>query len=231
MNRQGPNGIGYCTHTWNPETGCELGCSYCYAKQIVEERLCKNPKLQHHYPNGFAPTFHPERLEQPFKVKKPSRIFVCDMGDLFGDFIPAEWITEVAKAVAKANWHTYLFLTKNPERYAECTFTRNHWVGTTIEHENYYQERSAPFWDNHLEGNIKWVSMEPLLSPMPVDSAFDWIVIGERSDIRYTEAEWENVVHWTTDIISQAKRLDIPVFVKNKLGDVFRFRELPRGVT
>ena len=227
MNRQGPNGIGYCTYTWNPITGCEFGCDYCYASEIVEERLCKNPKLAHHYPDGFAPTFHAERLDQPFKHKKSERIFVVDMGDLFGDWVPATWITDISNAIAKAPWHTYLFLTKNPKRYLDCTFAKNHWVGTTIEHEKHYQKRSSPFWGNHLADNIKWVSMEPLMSDMPVDSAFDWIVVGERSDIKYTDESWNEVVAWAGNIIDQAKDMHVPIFIKNKLGKYYPQRQLP----
>ena len=231
MNRQGPNGIGYCTHTWNPITGCKKGCDYCFAREIIEERLCKNPKLSHNYPNGFAPTFHPTRLDQPFKTKNPAKIFVCDMADMFGDWVSAEWITQVSEAIAKAPWHTYLFLTKNPERYFECTFAKNHWVGTTIEHEKYYDERADPFWDNHLEENIKFVSMEPLLSSILVDSAFDWIIIGEQSGKKHSEEEWNDIVAWAKDITDQAKELEIPVFVKNKLGKIFPQREIPKGLT
>ena len=227
MNPQKPNGIGYCTHTWNPKTGCEKGCDYCFAREIIEERLCKNPKLQHHYPNGFAPTFHPDRLDQPFKQKKPAKIFVCDMGDLFGDWVPAEWITQVSEAIAKAPWHTYLFLTKNPKRYKDCTFGKNHWVGTTIEHEKYFRERSKPFWSEELDDNIKFVSMEPLSSDIPIDLAFDWIIVGERSGIRYSEEQWNEVIDWTRKIVKQATALGTPVFVKNKLGDIFPQREMP----
>lgn len=230
MNPQKENGIGYCTHTWNPMTGCDRGCPYCYARMIVTNRIVHNPKLEKAFPNGFDPTLHPTRFDQPFKRKKPSRIFVCDMGDLFGDSVPDEWIQQICQAIAKADWHTYLFLTKNPKRYLDCVFSKNHWVGTTIEHEKYYMERSRPFWDSDLMEKNKWVSMEPLLSDMPVDSAFDWIVVGERSGIRHTDEQWNDIVSWAGDIIKQAKELEIPVFVKNKLADVFPQRELPKVV-
>jgi protein gp37 len=94
------------------------------------------------FPYGFAPTFHRYRLDEPAKLKKPSRIFVCSMADLFGDWVPDQWIREVFKACEAAPWHTYIFLTKNPERYSKINgrnhqynwdFAKNNWwLGLTI---------------------------------------------------------------------------------------------------
>jgi len=64
----------------------------------------------------FAPTFHPDRLSQPAKTKKPSKIFVVSMGDLFGDWVDSVWINAVLGACGRAPQHVYQFLTKNPRR-------------------------------------------------------------------------------------------------------------------
>ena len=71
------------------------------------------------YPFGFSPTFHKYRLDVPKKWSEPRTIFVCSMADLFGEWVPDEWIEEVFTACEKAPQHTYLFLTKNPKRYIE----------------------------------------------------------------------------------------------------------------
>ena len=68
------------------------------------------------YPYSFDPTFHRYKLDEPQRWKKPRTIFVCSMADLFGDWVPDEWIAEVFKACDAAPWHRYLFLTKNPKR-------------------------------------------------------------------------------------------------------------------
>ena len=70
------------------------------------------------YPFGFKPTFHRYRLNQPMRWTKPRDIFVCSMADLFGEWVPTEWISAVIEACKAAPQHRYLFLTKNPnERF------------------------------------------------------------------------------------------------------------------
>ena len=68
------------------------------------------------YPFGFEPTFHRYKLDEPQRWKKPRTIFVCSMADLFGEWVPDEWIAEVFRACDAAPQHRYLFLTKNPKR-------------------------------------------------------------------------------------------------------------------
>ena len=85
MNR---SSIEWTRYTWNPVTGCKHGCTYCYARRLAEGRL----KGRFGYDNGFEPTFHQNRLLEPQNVKKPSMIFTCSMGDLFGEWVPRQWI-------------------------------------------------------------------------------------------------------------------------------------------
>src|SRR5579863_9302804 len=94
MSLNGPdNAIGWCSHTWNPVSGCLHGCRFgpnetpCYA-EVIAERF-RGSKA---FPNGFDPTFHPDRLLDPLREKKPARIFVCSMADLFGSWVQDEWI-------------------------------------------------------------------------------------------------------------------------------------------
>ena len=83
------------------------------------------------YPFGFMPTFHKYRLNE-YQNKKSRNIFVCSMADLFGEWVPDEWIEEVFEACDNAPQHNYLFLTKNPKRYEKVIdryMPPNMWFG------------------------------------------------------------------------------------------------------
>lgn len=152
--------IEWCDSTWNPVTGCMHGCVYCYARQmanrfkgydkitlpdtsiskgqhVLEVPAAKRGKVAP-YPFNFDPTFHRYHLDEPQKWKNPRTIFVCSMTDLFGDWVPDEWIEAVFEACGKAPQHRYLFLTKNPKRYIELADNgklpqnKNMWYGISI---------------------------------------------------------------------------------------------------
>src|SRR5699024_1868703 len=100
------------------------------------------------YPFGFAPTFYRYRLDEPQKIKKPSKIFVCSMADLFGEWVPDEWIQNVLKNVIECPQHKFLFLTKNRNRYYSCEFPNNEWIGGTA--VNKPDEKAMP-----IEGGFR----------------------------------------------------------------------------
>lgn len=111
--------IEWTNETWNPVTGCSKvsqGCKHCYA-----ERLFPRP-----YP-GRAFTdvrCHPDRLASPFHWKKPRRIFVNSMSDLFHEDVPDEFIDQVFAVMALTPEHTYQVLTKRPERMLKYMSSR-----------------------------------------------------------------------------------------------------------
>lgn len=116
--------IEWADTVWNPVTGCTKiseGCRNCYA-----ERMSKRLAGRCGYPaeEPFKVTLHPEKLEEPFKWKKPKRIFVCSMADLFHDDVPDSFIEEVFAIMSVANQHTFMVLTKRPDRMLKW-FTDN----------------------------------------------------------------------------------------------------------
>ena len=120
------------TKTWNPVTGCRHGCVYCWARRLVETRL---KKVSRKYRRGFEPALHEGELNPFFRPGE--LVFTVDMGDLFGDWVPEEWIYRVLEVVGRFPRTTFLFLTKNPRRYYAlkgtlCLYS-NAIFGATIE--------------------------------------------------------------------------------------------------
>lgn len=107
-------GIEWTDATWNPVTGCTKvspGCDHCYAETIAHRF---SGTLA--YPNGFAVTLRPERLDQPLRWRRPRRIFVNSMADLFHDAVPDDYIAQVFAVMALAPRHTFQVLTKRHAR-------------------------------------------------------------------------------------------------------------------
>ena len=109
--------------TWNPITGCTQiseGCANCYAKRNAEGRL----RGKYGYPadDPFRVTFHVDKIDQPLKWSRPRKIFVCSMGDLFHEDVTDEMLDDVFDVMALASHHTFLILTKRPERMKEYLF-------------------------------------------------------------------------------------------------------------
>ena len=138
--------IEWCDYTWNPITGCLNNCFYCYGRKM-NERFGKD----------YKPTLWKDRLEQPLKEQKPSRIFVCSIADLFGDWVSEKWIHDILHICWRANWHKFLFLTRNPERYASFGIPFNSMCGTTI-------TSKKDLWRVDTMRNVGgFISIEPLL--------------------------------------------------------------------
>lgn len=108
--------IEWASEVWNSVTGCSPiseGCQNCYAHKMAQ-RL----KGRFGYPQNepFRVTFHPDKLEQPLRWKKPRRIFVCSMGDLFHKDIPFDVIAAAFGVMSFCQQHTFIVLTKRPSR-------------------------------------------------------------------------------------------------------------------
>ena len=206
--------IEWCTHTWNPVTGCKHGCPYCYARKIAER--FKGSKA---WPKGFEPMFHKGRMGDAVKHKKPAAIFVCSMADLFGEWVPSRWIWDVFEAMDAAPWHTFIMLTKNPERMKSFApehgdqprgVKENWWFGTSI---------TGPEIDSRLkilqsmDGN-RFISFEPLLAnPGPLDlTGIKQVIIGAQ-----TNPTQPIRPSWIEKIEDAADRAGARVFVKDSL--------------
>lgn len=173
--------IEWADYTFNPVVGCygpdgtkekPNNCKYCYAKRIAKRFFKDNP--------DFEPRFYPERLKEPYWVKKPSKIFVCSMADLFGDWVSSFWIDDILEVVRNNPRHTFQFLTKNPKRYLEFDFPENCWLGATIESEDFFYRKGFLGIKKIKNNNYTFVSIEPILgefSPIFFQN-LDLVIVG-----------------------------------------------------
>jgi len=212
--------IEWTDFTWNPVTGCLHGCPYCYARKIAV-------RFKRAFPNGFEPTFHPDRLNEPIKRKKPAKIFVVDMGDLFGDWVPREWINAVLDVVRACPQHIFQFLTKAPRNlWKGEPWPKNAWVGATATNQEEADKGIAGLATSGA--SIKFLSCEPFLGPISLQYEMyklDWIIIGAQ-----TNPEKQPKKEWVQLLLDEADYLKIPVFMKDNLRWGERIREFPTAL-
>ena len=253
--------IPWCDATWSPVTGCMHGCRYCYARDMakrfsgdVRENLQNAEEYLNGmyilrepfhdatgkhiaYPYGFAPTFHRYRLEEPAKLNGRT-IFVGSMCDLFGDWVPGEWRQAVFDTCRAAPQHSYLFLTKNPEKYFQLWMADempdgdNFWYGASVT-QNADWERMK----NFASGYNAFISFEPLLEKLEFPQGWHWeytrwFIIGAETGNHGGKVVPEK--DWVRGITELADRHAVPVFMKDSLvpivGEENMRREFPEGL-
>jgi len=199
--------------TWNPTTGCtkiSTGCLYCYA-EIMSKRL--KAMGSNKYKDGFKIAVHPDVLNEPYKWKKPTVVFVDSMSDLFHNDIPVEFIKGVFEVMNNTPQHTYQVLTKRSERLLQLSpllnWTSNIWMGVSVENEH-VSERIA-----HLTKTpafIKFVSCEPLIGPIYSLqlNLIDWVIVGGESGHKAREIKQE----WIDYIYNKCQAHNVPFFFK-----------------
>lgn len=173
------------------------------------------------YPFGFEPTFHRYRLDEPKRWKKPRTIFVCSMADLFGDWVPDEWIEQVFEACEAAPQHRYLFLTKNPKRYVDLyrngilRVRDSFWYGSTITGAN------EPFFFSRMpdDNPHTFCSIEPIIEPVgTMQEMSDWVIVGAETGNR--KGKVAPCKEWIDEIAAECKRRGKPLFMKDSLHDL-----------
>jgi len=205
--------------TWNPTTGCtkiSQGCKNCYAATLSKRLKAMGIKK---YKNNFRFTQHDGEVELPMKWRKPRKIFVNSMSDLFHEEAEMEFVARCFDTMTRANWHVYQVLTKRPAKMAAFSrmfssyfgfqIPNNIWMGTSVE-DNQTTWRIREL--RKVKCYTRFVSFEPLLEEIGrVNlSGIDWAIIGGESGHRHRPVEGG----WIRDLIEQCREQDVRVFFK-----------------
>ena len=208
--------------TWNPVTGCDKvspGCAHCYAERMARRLQAMG---QANYANGFDLTLQPKMLEAPLKWRKPRRIFVNSMSDLFHVDVPESFIQAVFDVMGRASWHEYQVLTKRSDRLLELDrhlpWAPQVWMGVSVENLR-FAYRIDHLRQTHAQ--VKFLSLEPLLGPLPnLDlRGIDWVIVGGESGPRARPMN----AGWAMDIRDRCRAAGVAFFFK-QWGGVFKSR-------
>lgn len=166
-----PTKIEWTDEVWNPVTGCtkvSAGCKHCYAERVAK-RFWKDRKFT-------DVQFHPDRLDQPLHWRKPRRIFVCSMGDLFYEDVAPFVVAMIFDKIRECPQHTFIVLTKRIENALQLLTDNsmfcygdplpNLWLGVSISNQ-----KDADNWIPLLlqvPAAKRIVSLEPMLGPVRI---------------------------------------------------------------
>ena len=229
--------IEWADKTWNPVTGCtpiSEGCENCYAARAAH-------RLAHiegsGYGNGvdspnprgaFDVELRRERFCQPMSWRKPRRVFVCSMGDLFHPDVEFEWIRDIWQAASFAPQHTYMILTKRPARMLKFTkwlkvhgarWLDSMWLGVTVENQTRADERIPILLQTPAA--VRFVSVEPMLGPVDfrkvpgfnrvgLDLSRWWVICGGETGPGARPMRPE----WAMSLQDQCQVAGVPFFFK-----------------
>jgi protein gp37 len=254
----GKTKIEWTDQTWNPVTGCTKiseGCAHCYAERMSKRLAgrCGYPEASH----NFDVTLHPDRLDEPLHWRKPRRVFVVSMGDLFHEDIPDSFILEVFRVMGRQNTrqHTFQVLTKRPGRMKEWISEYivdrdgkpdpfpNIWLGVTAENQERANERIPTLLQ--IPAAVRFVSVEPMLGPVDLSewinpqgatarddparySLLDWVICGGESGPDARPMHPD----WARSLRDQCQMAGVPFFMKQMskkapIPDDLMIREYP----
>lgn len=239
------NKIEWTDQTWNPIIGCSKvspGCDNCYAERMAKRLACMGKTQYQNVIDGYwdgnkavtqgwngNTNLVESALEKPLHWKKPRKIFVCSMSDLFHESVPFTWIEKVMSVIEECPQHTFQLLTKRPHIMAEyfnglgkrfeLSHLSNLWLGTTCENQEMADKRIPVLLK--IPAAKRFVSVEPMLGPVRVDyystnfttgecTLLDWIICGGES------GPGARPMHpdWARGLRDQCKEAGVPFMFK-----------------
>ncbi|MGH1462915.1 MAG: phage Gp37/Gp68 family protein [Neptuniibacter sp.] len=206
--------IEWTEQTWNPVTGCTKvspGCKHCYAETMSKRLQAMGAPG---YENGFELSLLPERLEQPYRRRKPTMYFVNSMSDLFQEGVPFEYVEQVMQVIEETPWHTYQILTKRSARMREYFNSHkvpdNAWLGVSVEDKKYGRPRIPDL--QAIKAKTRFLSIEPLLEDLGRIrlAGIHWVIVGGESGAGARPMQEE----WALKLRDQCKKSDVDFFFK-----------------
>jgi len=237
--------------TWNPVVGCSMargsetgGCLNCYAARMATRALWPGEPLARMTPSGPRWTgrvdLRSDRLDAPLRWRKPRRVFVNSMSDLFHEALPFDAVESVFRIMVLAERHTFQVLTKRPERMREFCLNRsrkhsdtvppNVWLGVSVENQKTADERTPLLLQTPAAK--RFVSYEPALGTVDLEAAFsvydkhgepsgprcnkdgsnavDWVIVGGESGPGARPCD----VAWIRSVVCQCREAGVACFVK-----------------
>lgn len=229
-------GIEWTDYAWNLVAGCHHGCRWimpdgseakCYAEDVANgvARSAYKQGFEHHY-------WHPQRLEEPYGVSRPSLIFVDSMADLFGHWVPEEQVKQVLSVMKQTPHHQYQSLTKAAPQMLKYVdeLPPNLWTGVSMPPTRMFGKLLHPHQQEQmfskalatldvLDQPVRWVSFEPLsFDVAPLLEAygvpFEWAVIGAATNGRAT---YQPRRAWVKRLLEVLDSHGVKVFFKGNL--------------
>lgn len=205
--------IEWTEKVWNPSIGCDkisAGCKFCYAESFAR-RLKAMGTVD--YKDGFKFKILPHRIEEPLKIKKPTKFFVNSMSDLFHEEMPYEFLDMIFAVIRKTPHHIYQILTKRDrvmlDYFANREVPENVWLGVSVESTTFKKRISTL---RKIDANFRFISFEPLIGDLgEVNlSGIHWAIVGGESGRQARPIKKE----WVEGIFQQCKEQNVAFFFK-----------------
>jgi len=205
--------IEWTEKVWNPSIGCDkvsAGCKFCYAEGFAKRLQAMEVS---DYSEGFRFKVLPHRLNEPLKIKKPTKFFINSMSDLFHEQMPYEFLDRVFEVIEKTPQHVYQILTKRDKIMADYFSSRkapaNVWLGVSVENSKVKSRISSL---RKIDASIRFISFEPLIGSVGDIklSGIQWAIVGGESGNKARPMKKQ----WVEEIFLQCKNQNVAFFFK-----------------